>query len=154
MIRLSQRDPRWAAKKLGASPLTIGQKGCTTTCVSMASDYFGHLMTPDQIAGHKDWYTKPGHPQGSGLIIWGQLKMPGMKYLKSDYSRNDANIQAALADPNKIALLTVNHRAHWVLAIKYLGGGKYLVADPWTGKDVEVISMYHQIDGAAYFGRA
>ena len=40
MIKLSQRDPQWGDLKLGESNLTINRWGCTTTALSMLSDYF------------------------------------------------------------------------------------------------------------------
>lgn len=145
---LSQRDLQWASEKLGASSLTIGRFGCTTTCISMLSDYFGGYMSPLGIAMHKDWYT------GDGLILWRNLDLPTMKFKSRLSVRNDAAINYALKDPNMAVILEVNNGSHWVVAIKKsFFGDSYIVADPWNGDRCDVISRYHNITGCAIFER-
>lgn len=153
MIRLCQRDPKWAAKKLGSGPMTIGQKGCTTTALSMGTDYFGKYMAPDKIANHPGWYTDKNHKDGPCLILWTKLVIPGVKFDLREFGQKDKNIQAALLDPKQVVLLQVNKGAHWVLAVHSLGNGDYIVADPWTGKDCDVKATYFNITGAAYFSK-
>jgi hypothetical protein len=43
---LSQIDPQWKDKKLGASDLTIGTCGCLLTSMTMVADAFGLDETP------------------------------------------------------------------------------------------------------------
>ena len=40
---LSQRDPRWAGGNIGKTTVKVGDKGCTITCVSMSSSWFGEF---------------------------------------------------------------------------------------------------------------
>src|SRR3990167_11088243 len=96
---LSQRNPNWSSDKLGSSSLTIGRYGCTTTCISMLSDYFGCFVMPDVLAAHKDWYTL------DGLVIWKRFKFSRMEFTGREYGRNDANIREALKDPNRAVML-------------------------------------------------
>ena len=145
---LSQRDPKWSADKLGSSSLTLGRFGCTTTSVSMLTDYFGEWMTPKQMAHDVNWYTK------DGLILWKNLHFKNMKFDRREYGRNDYDIQAALKDPDRAVILEGNNHSQWVTALrKTLIGKSYVVADPWLGTKVDVLKVYKNITGAAYFSR-
>lgn len=149
MRYLSQRDPRWAATKLGGSALTVGRFGCTTTCLSMLSDYFGHWLDPASIAEHRDWYTK------GGLVIWGKLAMPGMQHVGRLRYRSDTSIMRSLKNPNLAVMLEVNYGAHWVVAVrKTFFGTDYLCIDPWTGKVCTAVGDYKNITGSAHFQRS
>ena len=146
---LSQRDPAWAADKLGASTLTIGRFGCTTTCISMLSDYFGCYKSPLEIAHNASNYTP------DGLVVWSRLMFARMQFVRRDRTFDAAAIADSIKDPNKAVMLEVNNGQHWVVAIrKTLFGNDYFVADPWTGKKVGAKAAYHNITGAAYFKRA
>ena len=148
MIILSQRDPRWATLKLGISPLTVGRYGCTTTCVSMLTDYFWCYTNPAQLAGQKDLYTK------DGLILWNNLEFRKMRFVNRFYMRDDEKIADALKDPDKAVILEVANRSHWVVGLRptYIGDS-YVVADPWSGDKCDVIKRYKNITGGAYFAR-
>jgi hypothetical protein len=74
MKHLSQYDPSWGFVKLGQSPLTLAKFGCTTTSMSMLTDYFGGYVDPPTIAHNVANYTK------DGLVIWEKLKFPTMKF--------------------------------------------------------------------------
>lgn len=143
---LSQRDLQWSQVKLGISSLTVGRFGCTTTALSMASDYFKCYSSPGIIAQNNNNYT------GQGLIIWKNLNFPCFKFFKREYGKNDIGITIALKDPNQIVLLQVQDGAHWVLGYSKLLLGSYKIADPWFG-DICLASRYKNITGAAYFKR-
>lgn len=146
---LSQRDPAWAADKLGASTLTIGRFGCTTTCVSMLSDYFGCFKSPPEIAHNVSNYTP------DGLIVWSRLTFARMQFVRRDYAEDKLAILDAIKDQNKAVMLQVNNGAHWVVALKRsLFGNDWIVADPWTGKKCGAKAAYHNVTGAAYFSLA
>lgn len=140
---LSQRDSIWADKKLGASSLTMGKYGCTTTCLSMLTDYFGSYMRPDAIAGQKDWYTK------GGLVIWSKMKLP-MKFVKRTYGRDDAEFTAALKDPKRAVMFEVQGN-HWVVAMGKNWNGSYRISDPWFGDHANIKRYKNEITGAAFF---
>jgi len=144
MLFLSQRDPRWSQQKLGASPLTVGRYGCTTTAIAMASDRLGCYRSPLEIASEAKNYTP------TGLVLWQNLKFDKMHFVRREYGRNDEAIKAALKNPEMQVLLEVNDKAHWVIANKKVGND-YEVTDPWTGKTCKVLAVYHNITGAAYW---
>lgn len=156
MIYLSQRDLRWAGVKLGQSKLTVGRFGCTTTCISMLSDYFGCFATPAELAQGKlviyDLlkYTK------DGLLIWKSLNLKHMDFEKRVFGRVDFDIETSLKDPKKAVILAVNNDAHWVVATsvnkfwRILGRNVYNIIDPWTGKK-STTRAFKNISGSAHF---
>ncbi len=114
----------------------------------MLSDYFGACRTPKEIAHNSANYTK------DGLIVWQNLKLPKMQFLIREYGEHGENIKRALKDPQRAVLLEVNKGAHWVVALrKTLLGDDYVILDPWTGKKATAKGTYHDITGAAYFGK-
>lgn len=150
---LSQRDPAWAALKLGASQLTIGRYGCTTTAMSMLTDYFGNYGSPAEIAAHKGWYTKPGEKPGPGLVKWTSLNFKAMKFARRLYGHNAGAIKASLQDPDGAVILEVANGSHWVVALGYDMLGRMKIADPWTGKRTNMSDYGNDITGSAHFIR-
>lgn len=146
---LSQRDPKWVSDKLGSSQLTLGKFGCTTTCISMLTDFFGCFQSPPQIAHNVYNYTK------EGLIDWHHLNFEKMKFtMRIRSTPGETVINNALKDPNQAIMLEVNNHSHWVLALrKTLIGKSWIVADPWDGTKCDVLKKYHNITGAAVFIR-
>jgi ABC-type bacteriocin/lantibiotic exporter with double-glycine peptidase domain len=143
MILLSQRDPQYAQQKIGKSFLSIGRYGCTLTCISMLSDYFGCFTSPAKIAGMKEWFTN------EGLVIWTKLAFTKFKFQKRLYGQDDVAIMDAIKDPKKAVILEVD-KSHWVVATgKSLFGG-YKIADPWFG-DRSTTRRYGKITGSALF---
>lgn len=127
---------------MGNSGVTLGRAGCTTTCVSMASDYFSNFHKPDELA-KKLKYTD------GGLLIWESIpsicnfKM-ALRFRSSDF----VIIDEALRNPDKVCLLEVD-RNHWVVALGKIPFTKtYRIADPWFG-DKALSSRYGRITGGA-----
>lgn len=149
MIILSQQDPQWASRKLGASSLTVGRFGCTTTCIAMLSDYFGHYIDPGKLASNVNNYTK------GGLVIWKNLnsQLKNFKWVWREYGYAKKNLEAALADPNRAVILEVNDKSHWVvLQSRNRITGELYVYDPWDKKK-HPVSYYRNVTGASYFER-
>lgn len=148
MIYLSQRDPRWSNKCLGNSTLTVGRYGCTTTCISMASDYFKCYQSPLEMASKSSNYTR------DGLVIWQNLRFSKMKFVRRYYGEQTAVIDEHLRHPDKAVILQVDNKAHWVIALrKNLIGKDYVCLDPWDGKKKDVKKAYKNITGFATFER-
>lgn len=148
MIYLSQRDPKWVNEKLGQSSLTVGRYGCTTTCISMLSDYFGCYKSPIVLAHNVANYTK------EGLVIWQNLSFPKMKFVKRTFGENMAEIVSAMKDNDRAVMLNVSDGAHWVVGLsKKLLGNDYVMLDPWTGAKGSVKAVYRNVTGAAFFER-
>ncbi len=112
----------------------------------MLTDYFGKLVSPPTIAGDPSKYTS------DGLVLWNKMSFLVMKFVLREKGRKDKNILAAIKDPNMGVLLEVNKGQHWVVAVRQ-AGESYIVADPWDGKDCDVIKKYFNITGASYFER-
>lgn len=146
MIKLSQQDPKWSKVTLGKTRFTIGRYGCTTTCISMLSDYFQCYQAPDAIAKQYVKYTM------DGLIMWETLKLAHMAMELRIRSRDDQAIQQSLKDPSKAVILNVNNGAHWVVALsKDILSKDYWVLDPWDGKKKLACKTYRNITGSAHF---
>lgn len=141
MLSYSQRNPKWAANKLGNSALTIGRYGCTTTCIADLSTYFGDNLNPLQVSKAIQ-YTR------DGLILWQSCKFKHFQFWFREYGRKDTNIRNALADPKLAVILEVD-KSHWVVATGTFGAD-YKIADPWFG-DRSTTKRYNRITGAAYF---
>lgn len=151
MKLLSQLDPQWSADKLGASNLNVGRWGCTTTCISMASDYFGCYKSPKEIAHNASNYTQDGN------IVWERLRFDKMKFVKR-VRKYDADVEkemrAALADPNKVVLITVNHDAHWVMGYSTkLFSNDIAIVDPLGGKITSLKKAKYTPSGISIFER-
>lgn len=146
MKLITQRDPLWSTIKLGRSSLTIGRYGCTTCCISMVSDHFGKYVSPDKIARNEGNYTS------GGLIIWGNLNLQGMKFVKRLRLYSFDEVMKSLNDPNQAVLLEVNHGQHWIVAMRKMWLKKdFICADPWTGKTCAALGDYYNITGSAHF---
>lgn len=146
MIKLSQRDPKWANDKLGLSSLTVGRYGCTTTCISMLSDYFGSYASPKIIAAHANYYT------ADGLVLWKNLQFKAFNFVERLFGFNESRIDASLKDPKTAVILEVDN-SHWVVAIgKVPFTHIYRIADPWDGK-TKFSTAYRRISGSAHFIR-
>lgn len=159
MLYLSQRDPRWAQDKLGASKLTVGRFGCTTTVISMISDDFGCYKSPLALAHNAANYT------ADGLVLWKNIEASfdgELRFVWRGYGPKGAGyvsvvtdfapILKALANPKQRVALQVDSGAHWVkLKSKNAVGKDWTAIDPWDGKDCQVLAKYKNITGFAIF---
>ena len=154
MKYLSQRDNQWAQVSLGRSRATVGRYGCTTTCISMLTDYFGYWHSPKDLAKEIIQYTyHPKYPkQSEGLILWPSVdNTKCMKFEKRLYGRKDDEILISLADPKKAVIFEVNG-CHWVVGVKKtMFGNDYWIIDPWDGKKKTLTEGKYRITGSAHF---
>lgn len=126
MVILSQGDPRWAHVKIGETIHTMEKYGCTTTCISMASDFFEKYINPGKMAKTLQ-YTMDAR------VFWKSVKNAKMQFIVRKYQEDRNVIDEAIKNPKKVCILNVNNGKHWVLAIKRIFGGRYWVADPACG---------------------
>lgn len=146
MIHLSQQDPRWAGIALGKSRFLIGRYGCTTTCLSMLSDFFKCFQDPGKIAQGYVQYNLDGE------ILWNTLNLTHMAFETRLRARDDQAILGALKDKNRAVILNVNNGAHWVVAIgKVPFMNDYFIVDSWDGKVKTACGTYKNIVGSASF---
>ena len=145
---LSQRNPVWAGDNIGKTNQKIGKVGCTITCISMLSDYFGSFRTPAWFADNLK-FTK------EALLYWTSVNT--QKELKftwtfRGYGQDWNKIDSALKDPNTAVILEVEHY-HWVVALSRIPFTRiYRIADPWTGTK-RLSSAYKYISGFSTFKR-
>ena len=128
MVRLSQRDLRWAKKLLGPSNCTCYQYGCTTTAISMFSDWYGEYKDPGVLARSLT-YTK------GGLLVWSSIGkvFKTITFKWRFYSHDRKLITDALSSRNDTVLLNVDRGKHWVAAIYHIPLVGYMCVDPWVG---------------------
>ena len=144
----SQRDLRWASRKIGQSDLTIGRWGCCLSSICMIGSYFGEEITPLQFAANANNFNK------EGLVTWSNLKFNKMKFDRRSYLAGDSDIKRAISDPDRAVILQVNDGQHWLVAIRAtFWGNDFVCADPFTGKKCLSKRDYHNISGCAFFSR-
>lgn len=123
-ILLSQNNPKWKNKQLGTSKLSIGQAGCTISCIAMKFN-----TTPDHVNERinvVDGYLN------ENLIIWKKLEaaLPGVifkyKYASYDNDLVKANIPCLV----EVDGTPIGGARHWVLFI-----GDHKIYDPWDGTE-------------------
>ncbi len=136
---LSQRDPRWAGVKIGRSNETVGRKGCLITDNSAITDYIGNFKDPGVLAQLLDFTA-------AGLLLWQSIEKAGLDFVYRFYSRDDAKILKAFADPDQFVVLEVNHN-HWLWLIGVVGG--YKVMDPYYGDVIRITQRNYKITGFA-----
>lgn len=145
MTPLSQRDSRWKDIKIGNSTSSIGNFGCTLTCIAMLSG-----TTPDVVNA---FLTAVG-----GFlvdrIIWSKLNETKLGLTFPDMGRqyvyNDVAVREAI-EKNGGCLVEVDYDGvvstpsdrHWVLYI-----GNHNLIDPWTGT-IKPTSSYPLVKGYA-----
>jgi hypothetical protein len=138
---VSQRDPRWADKRLGqpGSNLTIGQWGCLLTCYAMIANTFGYQDTPAQLNDHM---VRRGGFMDVNVTKWNALStvysdiVYGGKLGSSPEVIN--HIDASLLEGRPVAVQVdftsstpyTDNDQHWVLIVGK-DGDDYRINDPW-----------------------
>jgi len=144
MKYLRQGDPEWGSITIGETNYRLSRWGCTITCISMLSSYYGCYKDPANLAG-KLKFTNDAR------IYWTSIK-PALcfefiwRFYGADYQRID---EALLGSDETSVILEVDH-SHWVVAIGKVSEGVYKIADPIDGK-VKTTKSYGSITGGATF---
>ena len=136
----SQRDERWANKKLGFSDLKFKTHGCTVTALaSFVSHIYNDKITPDVVN------TKLKEVKGfsGALVIWNRLPIvfPKFKWVKRAYNYSNAEVSYYVYLKRTPVMVQVNAYpigapVHWVL---FTGSRKMM--DPWYGR-IDSTSKY------------
>jgi hypothetical protein len=156
---LSQMDPRWKDKRLGASSLTVGKYGCLMTCMTMVANSFGFSETPETV---NDKMNAISGFQGA-LIIPALFPkaVPGMVYASFIQCRDQpaplAEIDASLA-AGKPVIVEVDYapdpglQNHWIVLYEKRGAD-YLIRDPYPypveNKEVTLLTSRYKFAGSA-----
>jgi len=136
----SQRDPRWKDEKIGNTNSSIGDYGCTITCIAMLAG-----ITPTEV--NKRLIGANGYLRD--LVIWTRIEqaIPWLKFEWRGWTYDNTKVSKAIED-NGGCLVEVDfdgtprtNDKHWVL---YTGNQK--MHDPWTGT-VRLTSAYPLVTG-------
>ncbi len=129
IIPLNQRDIRWKNVPLGFSSLTLGDYGCTITCLAMLAG-----LNPDEVNAR---LKAVNGFQDKSLILWSKIKeaIPWLEFEWRGKPYDNEKVKGAVEEygaclvevdfDGKIA--TPNDK-HWILYI-----GNQQMIDPWTG---------------------
>ena len=125
-----QRDDRWKNKKIGNSNSSIGNFGCTITCLAMLAG-----ITPDDVNTR---LTRVNGYQVD-LILWQKIKeaIPWLEFEWRGYVYENDNVLltieregGCLVEVDYDGKLDTPKDKHWVLFI-----GNQRMYDPWTGRE-------------------
>jgi len=142
MQLINQRDPKYAGWTLGSSSLSVNSYGCAASSAAMALDM--DLLT---LIDNNDFFTKPGHPQGAGLILWENIHTLKDRESFSEYPADLPKIAGYIHDGYPVILETrfdeTESLMHFVLAIGVSDDGRdFLINDPWGGEQVWFSAKY------------
>ena len=155
---ISQRDSKYALKRLGTSSVTIGNYGCLLTCHCMMLNYYGKDFTVDSL---NEFYKSKGvFDQGNLINFWEAANC--FEDITADEYINCYTEPALLEKIDKylaegkpvITLVDFDPKpgiqTHFVLII-----GKendYLLNDPWTGETYFFTAKYGSDPAKGIFG--
>lgn len=141
MIILNQKNPLWRNKKIGKSQSSIGEFGCTISCLSMISDWYKKYKNPEWMSDNLSFTP-------DGRIFWTSItesELP-MKFVYRYYAKDDAKIKKILASKDGTCILQVNNN-HWVFLIGYSKILGYKVADPFYGDTTYLLPRRYKVTG-------
>lgn len=128
---LSQRDERRKDIKLGTSSKTIGQAGCTITCLASILG-----LTPEEV---NEKLTNNGGYADGNLVIWDQLPkiFPQIKSATRVWEYDNETVKNNLPCLVEVNGSRIGADKHWVV---YCGNQQMM--DPWYG-NIKSTSYYH-----------
>lgn len=145
-VPYSQRDPRWAAARIGHSAETIGNYGCLVTAFATIATTHAETVTPAELNRK---FTAVGAYIGANTR-WNALSMlyPSLHFVEvlethGSMSRVDAYLDQGDivvarvdADPSTMAW-----EQHWVLLTGRDASG-YTIINPWRGTRERLTDYY------------
>lgn len=154
----SQRDAAWASHKINGTSSTLGNYGCTISCIANVYTATGDNKNPKQM---EELMRANGAFQRD-LVLWTKVSGFVFRFYCTDKPAPMTEIKRYL-DERKPVLLNVSFEKntskpnHWVLATGY-DGDTIFINDPWYGDKTTVAPRYGKtsaiaILGGAYFNR-
>lgn len=142
---LSQKDPRWTNVKVGDSPYTVGQIGCTITAIAMFS-----AKDPAWMARNLDFNQ-------NGAILWESVKKTGdLAFVWRQWASPQARILEGLKNGEAVIVEIAAGNSyggkHW-LAVKSADKTGLTVIDPDinTNTGVERYLGWGSVTGSSHF---
>lgn len=148
LIIIKQGDAEWADDTIGTTDVKLEDSGCTITCLSILSYWYGDYKKPS-------WIAKNLKFTDNAKVYWASIngKLP-MNFVYRYYSRNDSKIKEIIASADNACILEVNNKSHWVVAIGYSRLYGYKIIDPYYGDMIYLNKRYKNITGFAEVTRA
>ena len=150
IISRKQSDPKWGKTEMGASGVTVAQKGCVITALSDILNWYGADMTPDVLARTLAFTS-------TGGVYWASItRSTGAKFIWRFYKYDSSvkkEVDDALKHPTKCVLLEFPFAgaSHWCWAYGKTFG-TYKICDPLRG-DFATSTRYGQPKGCAIFDK-
>lgn len=147
-----QTDSRWRSIKLGFGSATIGQGGCTISCIGYLHNLVtGQNLTPAEVNAK---LKSVGAFSGS-LVLWAKVStaFPELKFKYRDYNYNNALVWSWINVWPRLPVLVENlmpgsvSGKHWRL---FVGSGKCY--NPLSGA-IESTSVYPTLTGSARYSK-
>jgi len=148
-IFLEQDDEEWAKVTIGETKYELEDFGCTITCISMLTYWYGQYLTPAELAKKLTFNSE-------GAIIWSSINgVCPFKFVYRYYTRDLAKIKEILAseDDACIARVSLGKGYHWLAIIGYDSKNGLIAADPLDGSQCFIEQKYGTINGFAQFTR-
>jgi peptidoglycan hydrolase CwlO-like protein len=130
---LSQRDSRWANKKIGKSNYTIFEVGCLITSVAMLYNHYGYSVTPADIANDDSRFFA-----STALMLIPWKAPPGKSYTAISKSSIDDELEKR---PVVVGVYAGPYGTHFVV-LSEEDDGDYIMYDPWYGPDLKFSKYY------------
>lgn len=131
---MSQRDERWAGKRIGKSNESIFSVGCLVTSVAMVQKSYGKDVTPSSIA------SKSSNFFGSTALMYRPWPAPSGK---SYHEISKGQIKGELEDghPVIVGVYAGAFGTHFVV-LADTKGSDYVMYDPYYGPDLSFSKYY------------
>ena len=133
----SQRDERWADQRIGNSDETMMEVGCLISCTAMLSTFYGHRVTPAEIASDASHFFS-----NTAYMLYNNWLMPPGKTRIALKNRSDMDKEIEAGNP-VIVHLTINSIDGHFVVLKKRDGDNYIMHDPWEGFDKKFSDFYN-----------
>ena len=129
-IYYNQGNPAWSGIRVGYSWDTVGEVGCLISSIAMVGKYYGFNITPATIAENPSNFVGPLF-NWNGLGIFNVIPLGSLFGGYVNWSA--INTQLSLGHP---IVVSVGYGYHYVLLLKQLPNGQYLMDDPEVGPNL------------------
>lgn len=131
---LSQRDERWAGRRIGSSDMSLLEVGCLITDVAMVYNKYGDSRTPADIASEVDRFFS-----STALMLIPWRGPGGRTYTPIAISQIESELSGG--NPVIVGVYAGSYGTHYVTLVKK-EGNDFIMYDPYYGPDLVFTSKY------------